>query len=98
MEHYSESCSFVDYSSWRHLLLNNTLATGPHCADTGLGWGHSSARHRGGVGAVVLTDFVHHDDRTTGHHLASATHYKRLESLATFAVTTFIVDFLIFMR
>ena len=67
MELYSESFSFVDFSSWRHLLLNNTLATGPHCADTGLGWGHSSARHRGGVGAVVLTGFVHHEDRTTGH-------------------------------
>ena len=30
--------------------------------------------------------------------LCGLTHYKRLELLATFAVTTVIVDFLIFMR
>ena len=30
--------------------------------------------------------------------ICGLTHYKRLELLATFAVTTVIVDFLIFMR
>ena len=30
--------------------------------------------------------------------LCGLTHYKRLEMLATFAITTVIVDFLIFMR
>ena len=66
MELYSESFSFVDFSSWRHLLLNNTLATGPHCADT-QGWAGVTAVPATEEGSVVLTDFVHHEDRTTEH-------------------------------
>ena len=57
MKLYSESFNFVGFSSWRHLLLNYTLATGPHCADT-QGWAGVTAVPATEEGSVVLTDYI----------------------------------------